>query len=184
MMKYKFYFSLVVLSLLLLTACANRAPKEENWPSDMPSRAFFVAAYEADTVNKEGQDLEEYLLWVIRFYKGWELYRNGWTQVTADALLGVKDPQRAIEIHSKMNLIGSGIACEWAKNKNDRRVLTRHVVVWGNALIESIKHGELEEIKLINRVLNDLNGLLDKNIDLDEVKADRYYARDKDDVFG
>ena len=40
-----------------------------------------------------------------------------------------------------------------------------------------------EEVKLINRVLTDLNGLLDKDLDLDEVNADRYYPKDKDDVF-
>lgn len=184
MIKPTFFYSLIALLLMLLSACTSRAPKEEHWPVDMPSRAFFVAAFEADSVNKKGQDVEEYLLWVIRFYKGWELYRNGWTQVTSDALVGVKDPERAQEIHRKLDIIGSGIACEWAKNKSDRRVLTRHVVVWGNAMIESIKRGEEEEMRLVNRVLSDLNGLLEKNIDLDEVKADRYYPRDKDDVFG
>lgn len=184
MKKPTFLYSLIVLLVMLLSACVSQAPKEEHWPGDMPSRAFFVAAYEADTLNKKGQDVEEYLLWVIRFYEGWELYRNGWIQVTSDSLIGVKDPELAREIHRKMNLIGSGIAAEWAKNKSDRRVLTRHVVVWGNALIESIKRGEKEEMKLINRVLSDLNGLLEKNIDLDDVKADRYYPRDKDDVFG
>ena len=182
-MKYRFFYSIVILSLLLLTACASHVPKEDQWPSDMPSRAFFVAAYESDADNKKGQDLDEYLLWVMRFYKGWELYRNGWTQVTSDSLIGVKNPHNAQEIKTKMDLIGSGIASEWAKNKSNRRVLTRHVVVWGNALIESIKRGEPEEMILINRVLSDLNGLLEKNIDLDEVKADRYYPRDKDDAF-
>jgi len=183
MMKYRFFYSVVIFSLLLLTACVSHAPKEDQWPSDMPSRAFFVAAYETDADNKKGQDLDEYLLWVLRFYKGWELYRNGWTQVTSDSLIGVKNPQNAQEIRVKMDLIGSGIASEWAKNKSNRRVLTRHVVVWGNALIESIKRGEPEEIKLINRVLTDLNGLLEKDIDLEEVKAERYYPRDKDDAF-
>lgn len=182
-MKFRFFYSVVILSLLFLTACANHVPKEDQWPSDMPSRAFFVSAYESDVDNKKNQELDEYLLWVLRFYKGWELYRNGWTQVTSDSLIGVKNPQHAHEIRTKMDLIGSGIASEWAKSKSTRRVLTRHVVVWGNALIESIKRGEPEEITLINRVLSDLNGLLEKNIDLDEVKADRYYPKDKDDVF-
>lgn len=183
MKKPRFFYILVIFSLLFLTACANHVPKEEDWPSDMPSRAFFVAAYNADADNKKGQDLDEYLLWVLRFYKGWELYRNGWTQVTSDSLIGVKNPQNAQEIKTKMDLVGSGIASEWAKNKSNRRVLTRHVVVWGNALIESIKRGETEEVKLINRVLTDLNGLLDKDLDLDAVNADRYYPKDKDDVF-
>ena len=184
MMKSRFYTSIVLFTLFLLSGCANHLAKQEYWPADIPPRDFFVAAFDADLDNKKGQDLDEYLLWVVRFYKGWELYRNGWTQVTEDSLHGVTDPERASEIKIKMELIGSGIACEWAKNKNDRRVLTRHVVVWGNALIESIKRDQLEEVRLINRVLADLYGLLDKTIDLEEIKAERYYPKDKDDVFG
>ncbi len=186
-MKIKFFntfivVSLMVVSLLLSTACTIHAPKASQWPIDMPSRNVFVAAYEADIENKKDQDLDEYLLWVFRFYKGWELYRNGWSQVISDSLIGVNDPVIAQEIKTKMELMGSRIACEWAKNKKDRRILTRHVVVWGNALIESIKRGE--RLNLINKVLSDITAMLDQKMGLDEVKAERYYPKDKDDAFG
>ncbi|MES2675680.1 MAG: hypothetical protein V4660_15675 [Pseudomonadota bacterium] len=174
--------SLLLISVVLLNACVTHAPKEAQWPTDIPSRSFFVAAYEADLDNKEIQDRDEYLLWVFRFYKGWELYRNGWSQVISDSLIGVTDPVVAQEIKTKMEFIGSTIATEWAKTKKDRRILTRHVVVWGNALIESIKRGE--RVTLINKVLSDVTGLLSGAIDLDDVKAERYYPKDKDDVFG
>jgi hypothetical protein len=174
--------SLMLISVLLLNACVTHAPKEAHWPKDIPSRSFFVAAYEADSDNKAVQDRDEYLLWVFRFYKGWELYRNGWSQVISDSLIGVTDPVVAQEIKTKMEFIGSSIATEWAKSKRDRRILTRHVVVWGNALIESIKRGE--RVRLINKVLSDVTGLLNGSIDLDDVKAERYYPKDKDDVFG
>mgnify|MGYP003553585745 CR=1 FL=1 len=180
-MKSKLFLSVGLVCLLLLSGCATRSQKVASWPSDMPSREFFVAHYESDLDNKSGQDVEEYLLWVLRFYKGWELYSNGWTKVTEDSLHGVTDPALAQEIRTKMNLIGEGIACEWAKNKKDRRILTRHVVVWGNALIESIKRDQ--ELTLINRVLADVNGLLVKQVALDDVKAERYFPRDGDDVF-
>ena len=180
-MKSKILSSIVFLCFALLTSCATRVPQDANWPTDIPSRAFFVAHYESDLENRADQDVDEYLMWVLRFYKGWELYRNGWTKVTEDSLHGVTDPALAQEIKTKMGLIGEGIACEWAKNKKDRRVLTRHVVVWGNALIESIKRDQ--ELALINRVLADLNGLLLNQIALDDVKAERYFPRDGDDVF-
>jgi hypothetical protein len=182
MMKFTHFFISLFLIVTFLSGCVHQAPKEASWPNDMPSRRFFIAAFDADSENKQGQDVENYLLWVIRFYKGWELYSNGWTQTTTDSLIGVKDPVLAQEIKSKMDLIGSSIAVEWAKNKKDRRILTRHVVVWGNALIESIKRDE--ELMLINRVLNDINGLMENKIDIDDVKAERYYAKDKDDIFG
>lgn len=180
-MKSKIILILTLVGLFLLSACATRSQQASSWPSDMPSREFFVAHYESDVENKDGQDVDEYLLWVLRFYKGWELYSNGWSNVTEDSLHGVTDPVLAQEIRTKMNLIGEGIACEWAKNKKDRRILTRHVVVWGNALIESIKRDQ--ELPLINRVLADVNGLLVNQVAMDDVKAERYFPRDGDDVF-
>jgi hypothetical protein len=180
-MKYRFLLSIIFFSFIFLSACVSRPPQEADWPKDIPSRAFFVAHYESDLENKTGQDVDEYLLWVLRFYKGWELYRNGWTKVTDDSLHGVTDPVLAKEIRTKMGLIGEGIACEWAKNKKDRRIFLRHVVVWGNALIESIKRDQ--ELALINRVLADVNGLLAGQIALDDVKAERYFPRDGDDTF-
>jgi hypothetical protein len=180
-MKSRILVSIAVACFVFLSACSTRVPQADTWPKDIPSRAFFVAHYESDLENKDGQDVEEYLLWVLRFYKGWELYHNGWTKVTDDSLHGVTNPVLAQEIKTKMDLIGEGIACEWAKNKKDRRILTRHVVVWGNALIESIKRDQ--EIPLINRVLADVNGLLENQIALDDVKAERYFSRDGDDTF-
>ncbi len=180
-MKSKTLVSIALACFMFLSACATRVPQADKWPTDIPSRAFFVAHYESDSENKDGQDVEEYLLWVLRFYKGWELYHNGWTQVTDDSLHGVTNPALAQEIKTKMDLIGEGIAGEWAKNKKDRRILTRHVVVWGNALIESIKRDQ--ELAYINRVLADVNGLLQNQVALDDVKAERYFPRDNDDTF-
>lgn len=175
-------YLIVVLMFAIVTSCSSNSSKIARiWPADMPPREVFVAGYEADLDNKSGQDLDEYLLWVERFYEGWELYHNGWVKVTADSLHGVKDPVRAAEIKAKMDLIGITVASEWAKSKKDRRVLTRHVVVWGNALIESIKRDQ--ELPLINRVLADVNGLLINKISLEEIKAERYFPKDKDDVF-
>jgi hypothetical protein len=180
-MKSKILFSLGLVCALLLNGCSTASKQLASWPSDMPSREFFVAHYESDRDNKMEQDVDDYLLWVLRFYKGWELYSNGWSKVTEDSLHGVSDPLVAQEIRAKMNLIGEGIACEWAKGKKDRRILTRHVVVWGNALIESIKRDQ--ELALINRVLADVNALLVQQVAMDDVKAERYFPRDSDDVF-
>lgn len=181
-MKSRFLLSLLVASFLFLTACVSHAPQQADWPRHIPSREFFVAHYDADTDNKVSEDLDEYLLWVVRFYEGWELYNNGWTKVTQNALHGVKDPVVAQEIKTKMDLIGQGIACEWPKNKKDRRIYTRHIVIWGNALIESIKRNQ--ELPLINRVLADVNGLMAYQVAIDDIKAERYFSRDaSDDVF-
>jgi hypothetical protein len=179
MKNYFLVFAIVAASLL--SACSTRMTQQAHWPKDIPSREFFVAHYESDSVNKQQETVEEYLLWVVRFYHGWELYSNGWNKVTEDSLYGVKDPALAKEIRTKMGMIGETIACEWPKNKKDRRILTRHIVVWGNALVESIKRGE--ELNLINRVLADARGLVGDQVAIDDVNAERYFPQDKDDVF-
>lgn len=179
----RFFILLLFAFSLLIASCASRAPiHTNNWPAHLPPRDYFVAHYEADTENKASEDLDEYLLWVIRFYEGWELYNNGWTKVTQDSLRGVKDPVVAQEIKTKMDLIGRGIASEWPKNKKDRRIFTRHIVVWGNALVEAIKRDQ--ELHLINKVLADVNGLVAYQVAVDDIKAERYFPRDAgDDVF-
>jgi len=175
-------FVIVLVLVSVLSGCSSRMIKQANWPGEIPPREFFVAKYEADIENKQDETLDEYLLWVVRFYEGWELYSNGWTKVTADSLRGVTDPALAQQIKTKMDMIGETIACEWPKNKKDRRILTRHIVVWGNALVESIKRGQ--ELALIDRVLADANGLVVKKVGIDDIKADRYFPRDpSDDVF-
>ena len=180
-MNIRILFVVLVL-FSLLSACSSRMTKEAYWPTEIPSREFFVAKYEADIENQNVETLDEYLLWVVRFYEGWELYNNGWTKVTTDSLHGVTDPVLAEKIKTRMDMIGQTIACEWPKNKKDRRILTRHIVIWGNALVESIKRGQ--ELALIDRVLADANGLLVRKIAIDDIKADRYFPRDPaDDVF-
>ena len=83
-MKSKILLSLGLICLLLLNSCSTASKRLASWPSDMPSREFFVAHYESDLDNKKEQDVDDYLLWVLRFYKGWELYSNGWSKVTED----------------------------------------------------------------------------------------------------
>jgi len=172
--------SVIVCAILFLSSCVSHPPQQANWPKDIPAREVFVAHFESDLDNKKNEDLDEYLLWVVRFYEGWELYHNGWTKVTVDSLHGVNDPATAAEIKTKMDLIGLGIACEWAKNKKDRRIYTRHIVIWGNALVESIKRNQ--ELPLINRVLSDVNGLVVNKVAIDDIKPERYFPRE-DDIF-
>ena len=167
---------------VLLSACATHAPKEAEWPTDMPTRSYFVDYFASDIENqKSSQDLDEYLMWVVRFYKGWELYHNGWLRVTDSAVLGAKNPQMAAEVKTKMDAVGKVVSAEWAKNKNSNRILTRHVAVWGNALLEAIRRDQ--EVALIDRVLADATALVNNQIDLASVKPERYFPQDKDDAF-
>lgn len=181
-MKSTLLASVLLFCCIFISGCVNQSTKTANWPSEIPPRDYFEDLYEADANNKKMQPLKDYLMWVTRFYEGWELYRNGWTKVTQDSLRTVKNPAAAAEIKMKMDLIGKIIAGEWSKAKANSRIQTRHIAIWGNALVESIKRNE--ELALINRVLADAAGLVEQKIGADDVTAERYYPKDKDDVFG
>jgi hypothetical protein len=147
----------------------------------VPPRADFEAVYNADIDNQQEQTLNEYLMWVDRYYNGWELYRRGWLDVSADLVSQVDDPAVVAEIERKMYLVGRAIAGEWAKKINSRKIYTRHVAVWGNALVESMNRGE--ELKLISIVQRDVYSLLASQLPINAITADRYYAQNEDDIF-
>lgn len=170
-----------LLLLLLLSACASHTSIQRHWPEGAPPLAYFEGVYAADLHNQQEQTLDEYLMWVDRYYDGWELYRRGWLDVSNDLVEQIDEPDLAAEVEHKMFLIGRSIAGEWAKKTNTRKIFTRHVAIWGNALVESMKRGE--ELKLINIVQSDIKNLLANQLPIDAITADRYYVQDEDDIF-
>jgi len=174
------FLKLLVISLLL-TSCATQRGLQQQWSEAMPPLEYFEEVYAKDLRNQQEQTLDEYLLWVKRYYQGSPLYRRGWLDVTEDLVAQIEDPALAKEVSNKMYAVGRAVAGEWAKKTNTRKIFTHHVAVWGNALVESMNRGE--ELKLINSVHRDVNQLLADKLSVDAIKADRYYAPDKDDVF-
>ncbi len=183
MQKFAQPFRLVALLALALTlfACTSHRAVNNTWPERMPSRAYFVDTYEADTVNKQIQTQDEYLTWVLRFYKGWELYRRGWIKMSDELVAQVHDPEQVSEIRYKIDRIGRLVSGEWAKKSNTRTIYLRHVSIWGNALLESLDRDQA--LPLINRVNQDVDDLLAHKIKPDVITADRYFPANEDDPF-
>jgi hypothetical protein len=119
-------------------------------------------------------------VWVVRFYEGWELYRRGWKKVTQELLANV-DATEQQKINSDMAFIGRMIAGEWAKKGLNRRIYTRHVSVWGNALLEGIARDE--ETQIVSSIRQDVLHLLDRTIPVDAIIPERYYARAEGESF-
>lgn len=172
-----------LLLVMSLFACTSNkvAHQKVPWPSEMPSRAYFLKIYEADEVNKQIQTKEEYLTWIVRFYNGWELYRRGWIKMTNELVAQVEDPSQVKEIRYKIDRIGRLVSGEWAKKSDTRTIYLRHVSVWGNALLESLDRNEA--LPLINRVNQDVDDLLAHKISADVITAERYFPIDEDDPF-
>jgi len=173
----------VVILATSLFACSSTkiARQADAWPSDMPSRAYFLKIYNADETNKKIQSQEDYLTWIVRFYSGWELYRRGWIKMTDELVAQVKDPSQEKEIRQKVDRIGRLVSGEWAKKSDTRTIYLRNVSIWGNALLESLDRDEA--LPLINRVNQDVDDLLAHKISADIITAERYFPPDEDDPF-
>jgi len=172
---------LFAMLILVLSACSHHQIARDGWPEEIPSHAYFFKVYNADIANKAVQTEEEYFTWIIRFYNGWELYRRGWTRMTNELIEQVEDPNQTKEIKHKVDRIGRLVSGEWAKKVKSRSIFTRHVAIWGNALLESLDRGE--PLPLINHINKDIDDLLAHRIHPDLITAARYYAPDEDDPF-
>ncbi len=149
------------------------------WPDDLPKYTYFIGEYQRDSVNTNTQTLDQYLTWVKRFYQGWELYPSGWNSIKQDLLLRIKDPILAGEVKDKMDDLGLSISREWAKSNDTRAINTRHVSIWGNALLKSLQQGET--LQIIERITADVQDLIGKKISADVITENRFYA--EEDIF-
>lgn len=167
----------LIVYFLLMSGCTQL---REDWPSEVPNKNRFLAVYNKDPINKAMQTPEEYLLWVERFYMGWEIYRRGWLKTTNELMAEI-EPAKQAEYKKKMNKLGFAICSEWAKKSKTRRIYTRHVSVWGNALVESLDRGEYDQ--LVERVQADVDALLAHKLEPDLITASRYYPEDENNPF-
>lgn len=167
----------------LLTSCAAWRPEvsEAAWPDSIPPRAEFAALYEEDDANRAVQSEREYLLWIKRFYVGWRLYGQGWNDLVPDVMAHVADPLARLELTRELNDTGKIIAGEWAKDVDSRRIETRHLAIWGEAMREAVVRGDPED--MVRRIIADVNDLMDQTLSRDAIDDDRYYAVDANDVF-
>ena len=168
----------LIVYLLLMAGCSQL---REHWPTEVPDKNRILAVYHKDPINKAKQTPEEYLLWVERFYMGWEVYRRGWLKTTNELLEQIETPAEQRKFKKKMDKLGFAICSEWAKKSKTRRIYTRHVSVWGNALVESLDRGEYEQ--LIEKVQADVNALLAHQLEPEVITAGRYYPEDENNPF-
>jgi hypothetical protein len=167
---------LLIILIMILPACATLQSNQALWSADLPAQEYFVNEFQRDTVNHQQQTLDQYLTWVTRFYEGTELYPKGWNHITQALLLRITEAEQANEVKDKMQRLGLLISGEWAKNNQTRLINTRHVSIWGNALIKSLEQGET--LELLARVSADVDDLLAQRLAADAITEGRFYAEE------
>lgn len=167
-------YSLLASMLLALVAasCARAPVQPVEWPDDLPPISHYHQIYDQDEENQAAQSRTKYLEWVVRFYHGWKLHQDGWHATTRDVLHGIEDGPGKQRLKRKMAHLGRMISGEWAKNSRSRRIRSRQLSVWGQALLDSIERGDEET--LIDQVTHDVGALLSGDLDPAEITLARY----------
>lgn len=170
---------ILVLSALVCTivACSTVPVAENNWPANMPPRDYFIEYYSQNKANQAVSTLDAYLLWITRFYQGWELYQRGWLQASDELIASVDnsaDIPRARELTYELGRI---VAAEWAKDKRFRVIHTKHLIIWGNAMAKSMV--ENEQLFILEKIILDANHLLLFELQSNEIAYNRYYQEEE-----
>ncbi|MFX4227546.1 MAG: hypothetical protein ACFHHU_06590 [Porticoccaceae bacterium] len=177
------HFPRVAIGLMMtltLAGCISYPKIATDWPGELPPVDLFVEAYENDLANQEVQSMEDYLLWVKRFYQGWVVYDNGWLKMSRNLAEQMPVNQRSLA-SQQIAEIGLKIAPEWAKEKTDRYIFTDMVVVWGEALLEALDRGEVFEY--MDSVEQDLKLLKKGQVKRQDIFMQRYFPDIQEDSF-
>jgi hypothetical protein len=165
---------------LIFSGCAS-VKEKKTWPAEIPPIHVYTDYYSQDVGHQTALTEQEYLLWVHRFYYGWALYNRGWLKATDELVATLKTENDKKDAKEKMLAIGKLVSPEWAKNKQYRVINSRHLGIWGNAINSSIL--AKEQMLMLDKILLDVQLLLEKRVEPNSIIEARYYLADSDDPF-
>lgn len=174
-------YAAIGLTLSLLAACVGPQRVRDGWPVEAPPIHYFEQVYADDPENQTQQTLDNYLLWVKNFYVGWGLYRQGWNDLVPSVLESFDDPEMAREVAKQLYSLGREIGGEWGKYREVRRIKSRHLSIWANAVQKAMVEDKVREI--IAKIERDVEELLSERLAIGDIQGSRYFPQDEDDVF-
>jgi hypothetical protein len=161
--------------VLLLAGCATREVLP-TWPGELPERNWFQQQWRADAENRSVQSQADYLLWVTRFYEGFNLV-PGWLGMMEQVEARLPEAQWQ-QVAPSLRELGRSIGAEWAKDNAVRKLNTRTAAVWRDALLEALAQNDLDAYLL--RLEQDVAALLDGELANDAIRFERYYVDEFD----
>jgi hypothetical protein len=161
--------------LLLLTACATQESLP-TWPAELPARSEFQQEWLTDSSNRSMQSQAEYLLWVQRFYQGFNMV-PGWLGMMEQVEARLP-PEQWPTIEPRLDLLGRHIGGEWAKHNDVRKLHTRTAAVWRDALLEALRQNDLDAFLL--RLEQDVAAMLSGQLGNEDIRFERYYVDEFD----
>ena len=161
----------VVTAILVLQGCAAPVKEADAWPAQLPARQHFQHVYAADASNAAVQTEAQYLAWVRRFYEGSEFYAWGFLDLESLVQDG-RDGEAALILKQKLDAVGMQIGADWAKDRGEKSITTRMLVVWAAAIQSAVMTPGLESV--VDQVSADVAAVLSGELDAAKISADRY----------
>jgi len=172
-------YSLISITCLALLSC--RSTDIIDWPSNLPERSYFEAAYAADSTNQNVQSREEYLGWILSFYEGTLVAPIGWEEMQA-TVVAMAPITRSNDVDARLTELGQQIAAEWAKENDTRFIDSRMLSIWGSVLQLVVSpEQQFEAIQIISA---DVDALTRGSMLPSEVQDQRYEERLGLELFG
>lgn len=160
----------------LIIALGSCASTPDSWPGTLPPFSHFQANWKNDAANQQIQSEDEYLLWVRRFYEGFNTV-PGWVDLEKQVLARLPQDEHS-DAAGQLAALGVTISGEWAKDNSVRRIDTSTVATWRDALQESLSRMEFNSyLMLLNQ---DIAALLSGSLATDDITFERYYTDEFD----
>lgn len=159
-----------VIGTLTLAGCAVPSVEEPDWPRDIPMRAYYIRVYEADPDNQTRQTLEDYLVWVRRFYDGYSV-APGWRRSEVQLMKGLTEEQVRL-LAPRLAYLGHIMSSEWAKHNEGRNIETNMLSLWGRVMLKAKKDEQLDAT--LDRLTEDVIALIRGELDPKEITSKRY----------
>jgi len=143
----------------------------EQWPEQIPQQGYFKQLYREDGGNKVRQSEVEYLVWVARFYEGWEMMPIGWDDISESVLVDL-EPVQFSTIDGHLERIGARISSEWAKDNEVRQIDSRMLSLWASVM--QAEYSAEYRIAAVQVIARDVDDILSGELPMEQVTKDRY----------
>lgn len=159
--------TLLVLGVTVMSGVAAFiVDRAEPWPDEVPSRASYDRIWESDPRLRQAQTREQYLAGVLRFYSG-SVWIPGWNHRRSE-ILGILGPDHAADL----DRLGFRLSSEGLKPESLRRISSRTLALWGDALRNARDPDQAESV--LERIQDDVGRLVQGDLEPSAVTPQRY----------
>ena len=173
-------FKIILPGLLSVSLMSCLSPQLAQWPDSIPPMQTFVQVYEEDSQNQRLQSRQEYLEWVLVFYRGNLVYPTGWLDLHS-YIHAAATPAQTSLLDKQFAVLGAAIAAEWSRDNLLRRIDNRMLSLWGS-VVQSAPTPERQQLS-VTVIQEDVNNLLSCNLNGVNIREQRYEEKLEIDLF-